>query len=73
MFGLDNVLDGGTETIYNRPIVAGDVLTATHQISDLTPKQSKALGGILIVSTTSDLHDASGELVATQRSQVIFY
>ncbi|WP_106847798.1 MaoC family dehydratase N-terminal domain-containing protein [Blastococcus sp. Marseille-P5729] len=74
MFGLQNVLDGGTETTYVRPVVAGDVLTATHQISDLTPKQSKALGGgILIVSTTSELHDETGELVATQRSQVIFY
>lgn len=73
MFGLENVLDGGTETTYARPVIAGDVLTASHQISDLTPKQSKALGGILIVSTTSELHDESGELVATQKSQVIFY
>lgn len=73
MFGLANVLDGGTETTYTRPLVAGDVLTASHQITDLTPKQSKALGGILIVSTQSDYRDAGGELVATQRSQVIFY
>lgn len=72
-FGLRNVLDGGTQTTYARPLVAGDVLTATHQISDLTPKQSKSLGAILLVSTRSDYRDTTGELVATQQSQVIFY
>src|SRR5690606_22112382 len=27
--GLDGLLDGGTETTYERPLVAGDVLTVT--------------------------------------------
>lgn len=72
-FGLGNVLDGGTQTTYTRPLVAGDVLTATHQISELTPKQSKSLGAILVVTSRSDYRDAAGELVATQQSQVIFY
>ncbi|WP_153505606.1 FAS1-like dehydratase domain-containing protein [Cumulibacter manganitolerans] len=72
-FGLQNVLDGGTETVYDRPLLAGDVLTATHQIADATPKQSKALGPMLVVSTQSDYRDADGRHVATQRSQVIFY
>lgn len=72
-FGLDNVLDGGTETTYERPLVAGDVLTASHTISELTPKQSKSLGAMLIVTTDSDYRDASGAKVAHQRSQVIFY
>ena len=72
-WGLTNVLDGGTETTYRRPLVAGDILTGSHQISDLTPKQSKAIGGMLVVTTDSEYRDASGEVVATQRSQVIFY
>jgi hypothetical protein len=72
-FGLENVLDGGTETTYERPLVAGDVLTATHVISELTPKQSRTLGAMLIVTTDSEYRDASGVTVAHQRSQVIFY
>lgn len=72
-FGLQNVLDGGTQTTYTRPLVAGDVLIGTHQISDLTPKQSRSLGAMLVVTSQSDYRDASGELVATQQSQVIFY
>ena len=67
------MLDGGTETVYTRPIVAGDILTGSHQIAEVTPKQSKALGPILIVSTQSDYRDASGAHVATQRAQAIFY
>lgn len=72
-FGLTDVLDGGTETTYERPLLAGEVLTATHTVTDLTVKQSKALGELLLVTAESKFRDPGGEVVARQRSQVIFY
>lgn len=71
--GLTNVLDGGTETIYERPIVAGEVLTATSAVVDLEVKQSRALGAMLLVSSETVLRDGGGEVVARQRGQAIFY
>lgn len=72
--GLANLLDGGTETVYERTIVAGDVLESRGGIVDLEVKESKGLGKMLIVTgetTFTDVRD--GSLVATQRTQVIWY
>lgn len=73
-YGLNGLLDGGTETTYERPIVAGDVLTVTSKLSELATRESKGLGVMLITTTESTYRDASdGSLVATQRAQAIFY
>jgi hypothetical protein len=71
--GLGNVLDGGTETIYERPLRAGDVLTGTSAVVDLETKESRTLGAMLIVTSETVLRDASGGVVARQRGQAIFY
>jgi acyl dehydratase len=72
--GLPGLLDGGTETIYERPIVAGDVLSVTSAVTNLETKQSKGLGVMLISTTEMTCRDAkSGDVVARQRAQAIFY
>ncbi|MGH9246122.1 MAG: FAS1-like dehydratase domain-containing protein [Acidimicrobiales bacterium] len=71
--GLENVLDGGTETVYERSVVAGDVLTGSSAIANLEVKESAALGAMLIVTTESTYRDRHGAVVARQRSQAIFY
>ena len=72
-FGLPNVLAGGVETVYERVVVAGDVLTASTCIADLEVKQSTSLGFMLIVSTRSEFRDFEGRLVATECSWTIRY
>ena len=42
--GLPGLLDGGTETVYERPIVAGDVLSVTSKLADLETRRPRALG-----------------------------
>jgi hypothetical protein len=71
--GLGNVLDGGTETIYERPLVAGDVLTATPTLTGLEVKQSRALGAMLIMSFETVYRDVDGAVVARQLGQAIYY
>ncbi len=71
--GLPGLLDGGTETIYERPLVAGETLTATTKLTNLETKESKGLGVMLITTQETTWKDASGAVVATQRAQAIFY
>jgi acyl dehydratase len=71
--GLPGLLDGGTETVYERPLVAGETLTATTKLVDLETKQSKGLGVMLISTQETTWRDQSGATVATQRAQAIFY
>lgn len=73
-YGLFGLLDGGTETIYERQLFAGDVLSATTKLAELTTRTSNALGVMLITTTETTYRDANtDELVATQRAQAIFY
>jgi hypothetical protein len=71
--GLPNVLDGGTETEYFDTICAGDALTVTSHLAGLDVRESKSIGKMLIVSNETNFENADGKLVATQRSNVIFY
>jgi hypothetical protein len=71
--GLPGLLDGGTETFYERVPLAGDVLTSRSAIVDLETKQSGSLGTMLVVTTEATYTDADGALVARQRSQAIYY
>lgn len=72
-YGLRNVLDGGVEVIYERPLVAGDVISVTDRVIDVQAKQSRSLGAMLIVTTEATGRDARGDLVVRERSQWIFY
>jgi len=71
--GLPNLLDGGTETEYLGDICAGDTLTVTQSISDLATREGRSTGQMLIVTRETKVVNQSGERVAVQRGQTIFY
>lgn len=72
--GLPNVLDGGTETEYEEMLCAGDTLSVTTKITNLEVKESKATGKMLITTTeTTYRNQATGNVAAIQRSQVITF
>jgi len=71
--GLKNVLDGGTETEYFADICAGDTLTVTSCCADLSIRESKTTGQMLIVTSESTYTNQEGKVVAKQRGQGLFY
>ena len=71
--GLRNVLDGGTETEYFEDICAGDTLTVTSKIADLSVRESKTTGKMLIVTTETTYLNQDGKVAAVQRGQGLFY
>jgi len=70
---LPNLLDGGAETIYERPLVVGDVLTQTTKVASIETRKSPSLGVMVVVTRETSYRDRSGQLVATQRSQLLHY
>jgi hypothetical protein len=72
--GLKNILDGGTEYLYDRVPVAGETLTTRSRIVDLEVKESKSLGKMLVVTSEATYtDDQSGEVYFRTRSQMIAY
>jgi acyl dehydratase len=71
--GLKNVLDGGTETEYFADICAGDTLSVTTCCADLSIRESKTTGQMLIVTSESTFTNQDGKIVAKQRGQGLFY
>lgn len=72
--GLPGLLDGGTEVVYERPLVAGDRLLMTTKVSDLQIKESKSLGKMLVVTSEQVYRDAdSGDVVMRTYGQGIYY
>jgi hypothetical protein len=71
--GLPNLLDGGTETEYYADICAGDTLTVTSKVSDLSLREGRSTGQMLIVTRETRVVNQDGDLVATQHGQAIFY
>ena len=62
--GLRNVLDGGAETEYFDDICAGDTLTVSIQIADLSVRESKTTGQMLIVTRETTCKNQHGKVVA---------
>ena len=71
--GLPNLLDGGTDTEYFADICAGDTLTVTSQIVDLSTREGRSTGTMLITTNETRVVNQDGDLVAVQRGQAIFY
>jgi hypothetical protein len=71
--GLKNVLDGGAETEYFEDIGAGDTLTVTSKVADLSVRQSKTTGAMLIVTSETTYKNQHGKVVAKQTGQALFY
>ena len=70
---VHRLLDGGTETEYLADICAGDTLTVTSKVSDLSTREGKSTGTMLIVTRETNVVNQDGVLVAIQRGQAIFY
>ncbi|HUF53105.1 MAG TPA: MaoC family dehydratase N-terminal domain-containing protein [Dehalococcoidia bacterium] len=66
------VLNGGTDIEYLQEVCAGDRLTATTKLSNLTEREGK-IGPMLIVETETTFRNENGETVAIQRGTAIRY
>jgi hypothetical protein len=66
------VLNGGTDIEYFDTVCAGDVLTATSKLVDISERQSR-LGPMLITVTEFTYRNQDGKIVATMRGTGIQY
>lgn len=63
---LHRVVHGEQRFAHTRPVVAGDVLSATLTVDSL-----RTIAGTDIITTTSSLVDPSGDLVCTARATLV--
>ncbi|WP_205473283.1 MaoC family dehydratase N-terminal domain-containing protein [Nocardioides sp. SYSU D00038] len=63
---LHHVVHGEQRFVHERPVVAGDRLTA-----ELTVETLRQVGGADIIGTSSALTDADGALVCTARATLV--
>ena len=63
---LFRIVHGEQKFAYERPIVAGDVLTATLTVASL-----RQIAGNDIIGTTSEVTDASGALVCSTSATLV--
>jgi hypothetical protein len=63
---LFRIVHGEQRFAYERPIVAGDVLTATLTVASL-----RQIAGNDIIGTTSEVTDASGALVCSTSATLV--
>ena len=63
---LHRVVHGEQRFRYTRPVVAGDVLTAT-----LTVESVRSIGGADVIGTRSELQDAAGQHVVTAHAVLV--
>ncbi len=66
--GLDysRVVHGVQSYAYGRPLVVGDVISATPRLTSIETRRSNEF-----LTIESEVHDANGELVLTARSTLI--
>jgi len=63
---LHRIVHGEQRFAYERPIVPGDLLTATLSVASL-----RQIGGNDIIGTTSEITDADGALVCTGTATLV--
>lgn len=63
---LFRIVHGEQRFAYERPIAAGDVLSATLTVASL-----RQIGGNDIIGTTSEVRDAEGDLVCTTGATLV--
>jgi acyl dehydratase len=63
---LFRIVHGEQKFAYERPVVPGDVLTATLTVTSL-----RQIAGNDIIGTTSEIADASGDLVCTTSATLV--
>ena len=68
---LKRVLNGGTEIEYHDTIYAGDVLTASSKVADLSERQGSI--GRMLITITETTYRRDGQVVAISRGTAINY
>ena len=63
---LFRIVHGEQRFTYTRPVVPGDVLTATLTVASL-----RQIGGADIIGTTSAITDGAGDLVCTAKATLV--
>lgn len=63
---LFRIVHGDQRFSYTRPVIPGDVLTATLTVASL-----RQIGGADIIGTTSEITDADGRLVCTTGATLV--
>lgn len=63
---LFRIVHGAQDFTYERPVVPGDVLTATLTVASL-----RQIGGNDIIGTTSEITDADGALVCATTATLV--
>ncbi len=63
---LFRIVHGEQRFAYQRPVVPGDVLTATLTVASL-----RQIGGADIIGTTSEILDAAGALVCSTKATLV--
>ena len=63
---LHRIVHGEQRFSYARPVLPGDVLTATLTVTSL-----RQIGGANIIGTTSEVSDAGGALVCTTSATLV--
>jgi acyl dehydratase len=66
------VLNGGTDIEYYEPICAGDALTSTAKIADIS-ERSASIGPMLVITGETNYKNQQGKLVARFRGTLIQY
>jgi acyl dehydratase len=66
------VLNGGTDIEYYEPICAGDVLTSTSKIADIS-ERSASIGPMLVITGETNYKNQKGKVVARFRGTLIQY
>jgi len=66
------VLNGGTDIEYYEPICAGDVLTSTSKIADIS-ERSASIGPMLLITGETTYKNQQGRVVARFRGTLIQY
>ena len=66
-FPLERAMAGGLKINYHRPILAGDLLTATRTLTDIYEKQGSQ-GPLIFYEVVMEVVDAEGEPVLTEKT-----
>jgi len=66
------ILNGGTDIEYYEPICAGDVLTSTSKIADIS-ERTGSIGPMLLITGETTYKNQEGRVVATFRGTLVQY
>jgi uncharacterized OB-fold protein/acyl dehydratase len=69
--GFTSVVATNCEQEYRRPLVLGDLISASSVIESVSPEKHTALGDGHFLTTRTDFADQQGEIVATMRFRIL--